>query len=278
MIPSRDLSLLVNRLAKGGGRRILEAVLERDYCLAWFLVGLSGSSLCGKLAFKGGTALKRCYIGEYRFSEDLDFTLTEPLELDEIVASLEAIFAAVGEASNVQLRYLGPDRHRHENTYTVFLGYEGPLPPRDSRVRVDITHREKLVSPLEMRPVLRAYDEFADIPEDAPVQAYSMIEISSEKVVALLDPARLEPRDLYDLWFLMTERYVQASDLTGPVEQKLTLRGRPLAECAGLLRDKEKRLARSWSTRLAAQMVSLPEFDGVYRTVRRELRQAGLAE
>ena len=41
MIPQRNLSLLANRLHKEhGGRRIPEAVLERDYCLAWFLVGM----------------------------------------------------------------------------------------------------------------------------------------------------------------------------------------------------------------------------------------------
>ena len=55
-------------------RRIPEAVLERDYCLAWFLVGLARSPLKEKLAFKGGTALRRCHFDYYRFSEDLDFT------------------------------------------------------------------------------------------------------------------------------------------------------------------------------------------------------------
>jgi hypothetical protein len=54
MIPQRDLSLLSNRLAERGGRRIPEAVLERDYCLSWFLVGLSRSPLRDRLAFKGG--------------------------------------------------------------------------------------------------------------------------------------------------------------------------------------------------------------------------------
>ena len=45
MIPQRNLSMLSNRLAKSGGRRIPEAVLERDYCLAWFLVALSQERL-----------------------------------------------------------------------------------------------------------------------------------------------------------------------------------------------------------------------------------------
>ena len=60
MIPQRNLSLLSNRLAKGRGRRLPEAILERDYCLAWFLVALSRSPLREALAFKGGTVLRRC--------------------------------------------------------------------------------------------------------------------------------------------------------------------------------------------------------------------------
>ena len=37
-----------------------EAVIERDYVLAWFLTGLAGHPLREVLAFKGGTALRRC--------------------------------------------------------------------------------------------------------------------------------------------------------------------------------------------------------------------------
>jgi hypothetical protein len=60
MIPQRNLSLLANRLHKEhGGRRIPEAVLELDYCLAWFLVGLGQSRLCQILIFKGGTPGRR---------------------------------------------------------------------------------------------------------------------------------------------------------------------------------------------------------------------------
>jgi predicted nucleotidyltransferase component of viral defense system len=58
MSPQRNLSILSNRLAGSGGRRVPEAVLERDYCLSWFLVGLSRTDLCNILAFKGGTAMR----------------------------------------------------------------------------------------------------------------------------------------------------------------------------------------------------------------------------
>jgi len=64
MIPQRNISLLANRLAKAGCR-IQESVLERDYCLAWFLSALAESDVKPVLAFKGGTALKRYYFSDY---------------------------------------------------------------------------------------------------------------------------------------------------------------------------------------------------------------------
>src|SRR3990172_8585375 len=98
MIPPRNLSLLSNRLAKAG-KRIPEAVLERDYLLAWFLVALSRVPLRERLVFKGGTAIKRCYFGDYRFSEDLDFTLATESTFDEIRRELDPVFAEATRAT-----------------------------------------------------------------------------------------------------------------------------------------------------------------------------------
>ena len=61
MILQRNISSISNSLATAGGRRIPEAVIERDYVLAWFLTGLAGHPLRDELAFKGGTALRRCW-------------------------------------------------------------------------------------------------------------------------------------------------------------------------------------------------------------------------
>ncbi len=168
MIPQRNLSLLSNRLAQGGGRRIPEAVLERDYCLAWFLIGLSRTPLKERLAFKGGTAIKRCYFGDYRFSEDLDFTLTAETPFDLMRQELEPAFAEAGRLGNVTIRFAHEDKQAHQNSHTFYLSYEGPLPAtaRPKEVKVDITIKEEIVFPLESRSVLRAYHEYEDLPED----------------------------------------------------------------------------------------------------------------
>ena len=86
MIPQRNISLIANKITTAGGSRIPETIIERDYVLAWFLTCLAAHGLRGCLAFKGGTALRRCWFNDYRFSEDLDFTLTRAIALDEILA------------------------------------------------------------------------------------------------------------------------------------------------------------------------------------------------
>jgi len=278
VIPPRDLSLLANRLAEAGGRRLPEAVLERDYCLAWFLVALSRTSLRERLVFKGGTAIKKCYVGGYRFSEDLDFTLATGSAFDEIRRGLDPVFAEARRATGAVFRFAREDRRKHENSYSFYLGYEGPLPtPAGGReLKVDVTVRERLVFPIEERPVLREYEEYADLPEDAKVPVYSVGEIAAEKVVALTDRARNEPRDLYDVWRLVSEGHVEIAGIVAGIEQKWDFRGRRLADVRAEFAAKEPRYRKLWDHRLSGQLVELPEFDDVYRTVRRALRQAGL--
>jgi len=275
MIPQLNLSLLANRLYKEGGRRIPESVLERDYCLAWFLATLAESELKAMLGFKGGTALKRCYFGDYRFSEDLDFSLTASMALDELKARLEPIYIAVLDASGIVFAFDREDRQKHENSYTFYLRYEGPL-PKGNNVKVDVTLRERLVYPLQSRPVLRGYDEFTDLPEDRLVSVYSLEEIATEKTLALADKARNEPRDLYDLWHLTSNEGIELGPLVDGMRQKLEFRGKPCEGLADAIRAKEARLKTLWEKRLGFQMAALPEFDEVFRAVQRTLRQANL--
>jgi predicted nucleotidyltransferase component of viral defense system len=275
MIPQRNISLLSNRLAREGGRRIPEAVLERDYCLAWFLASMAQSPLKPILAFKGGTALKRCYFDNYRFSEDLDFTLLQPVDLDEILRHLETLYAEIRNASGIAFAFDRLDRHGHANSHTFYLRYTGPLPGQNS-VKVDITIAEHITRPCEERVVLQSYPEFEDVPKGRAITVYSLAEIAIEKTVALADAARTEPRDLYDLGHLTTEGGVDLLLLHNGIREKLRFRDKPFADIQSAVGAKEGRLQALWTARLAHQMSILPEFDGVFRSVRRKLREAEL--
>jgi predicted nucleotidyltransferase component of viral defense system len=57
-----------------------ETTVGRDYSQNWLLYGITKSNL--KSALKGGTGIRKMYIENYRFSDDLDFTLLEDYSLD----------------------------------------------------------------------------------------------------------------------------------------------------------------------------------------------------
>jgi len=70
MIPRRNIQTISLRASP-----IQEKTVEQDYIISWILAGLTYTKNNDWLSFKGGTALKKIYISNYRFSEDLDFTL-----------------------------------------------------------------------------------------------------------------------------------------------------------------------------------------------------------
>jgi predicted nucleotidyltransferase component of viral defense system len=275
MIPQRNISLISNTLTTAGGRRIPEAVIERDYVLAWFLTGLAGHPLRDKLAFKGGTALRRCWFNDYRFSEDLDFTLIRPISLGDILEGLNEIFATVEADSGLRITFDREDRHGHQNSHTFYLSYQGPLPAAND-VKVDITINEVLCFPLQDRPILRTYDRFDDLPDGPTVKVYALEEIVVEKLLAISDRARNEPRDLYDLWYLFGTTGLRIAELCSELDAKLALRQRSVKGMEQTIAAKEDRLRRLWTNRLAHQMSQLPPYDDVFREILRVIRAANL--
>jgi hypothetical protein len=82
---------------------------------------LSRSPLRDRVAFKGGAALKKCFFADYRFSEDLDFTLTRETSWEEIERHLAVAFEETRRASGVEIRLDHLDRNSQENSHTFYL-------------------------------------------------------------------------------------------------------------------------------------------------------------
>ena len=189
-------------------------MLERDYLLSWLLAGIDRTEgLRNTLVFKGGTALKKCYFGDYRFSEDLDFsTQGSPL----IGTSMEeAVRQACGhtaklldEYAPVEIhceRYMEKDPHPGgQEAFTIRARLPWQKEPL-TRVMIETTIDEKVLNPVRRRKVLHEYGE----PFDAEVLVYSLEEIVAEKLRAILQHieklqergwSRSRARDYYDLW------------------------------------------------------------------------------
>src|SRR5437762_1657068 len=81
-------------------------IVEKDYVLGWLLAGFAAHRFAATTwIFKGGTCLKKCFFETYRFSEDLDFSLSPAAAYDEpaIKALITEVASYAAEASGVSI-------------------------------------------------------------------------------------------------------------------------------------------------------------------------------
>lgn len=90
----------VRRIARKSG--VEPRIIDLDYVLGWALQSLAlHPELKGRLVFKGGTCLRKCYFPEYRFSEDLDFTVTGPFDPSVFERTVREALRSGGERSGI---------------------------------------------------------------------------------------------------------------------------------------------------------------------------------
>ena len=82
--------------------------IEKDYILSWILFGIAKHEQLSKaIVFKGGTVLKKVYFEDYRFSEDLDFTLVNSETTNELIFDwFKEVFEFIKEEANIPLEII----------------------------------------------------------------------------------------------------------------------------------------------------------------------------
>jgi predicted nucleotidyltransferase component of viral defense system len=209
---------LHNRLQEARKRLGLPwEVLERDYVLSWLLAGVSRiETLRDTLAFKGGTALRKCFFGDYRFSEDLDFSGIENFPTGdemkrEIRGLCKLVASLLDEYAPVEMvceRYTERDPHPGgQEAFTIRVRLPWQRTPQ-TRVMVETSVDEKVLKPMQKRSIIHEYGE----PLAGQVQVYALEEIVAEKLRAILQHvqklhergwSRSRARDYYDLWYVL---------------------------------------------------------------------------
>ena len=232
-----------------------ESTVERDYAQNWLLWALSDI----EMAFKGGTCIRKLYIPDYRFSDDLDFTMIRYVDKEEISGLISERVSLAGEKSGISF---SEDIRVEEN----FNGFEisvyfrilwvggSPL-----KIKLDITRhdREIVLMPFVRKRVVRNYE---DVP-DTEIMAYSLEEIFSEKIRSIFE--RTRPRDMYDIWSLKDS--VDVEKVMGVLPEKLKYRD--------VNPDMERFLSRkdyfgmAWKNSLSHQIKDLPDFEDVFREI-----------
>lgn len=258
----------INTLA--GKNRLRDTQVEKDYIASWILYGISKNDfLSANLVFKGSTLLKKVYFPEYRFSEDLAFTLLRTETSNEqLIKEFSKIAAFIKEEANITLQ-LTQAKDLISGSLSLYMTYIGPLQgiKKTRDIKVDINRGEVLEFPLENVPMIILY---TDLPSESfSLCCYSLPEVLTEKMVCLMK--RTEPRDLYDLWYLTVVEGLKVSNYTVEFERKAVSRGLNPFLFKESVQKKEKNLSRAWNRKLEHQMHDLPDFDEVFWECREDL-------
>ena len=164
------------------------------------------------------TALKKCFFGDYRFSEDLDFSAMGDVPTGEGME--EAIREACDRASRLLDEYAPveivceryTEREPHpggQEAFAIRVRLPWHRAPQ-TRVMVETALDEKILKPVQERSIIHDYGE----PLEARVKVYALEEIVAEKLRAILQHlemlqergwTRSRARDYYDLWRILRD-------------------------------------------------------------------------
>ena len=263
-------------------------VLERDYLLSWILAGIAGVDVFrDTIIFKGGTALKKCYFGDYRFSEDLDFSGVENVprgaEMEQAVKqACEIAKKLLDEYAPVEIvceRYTEKDPHPGEQEAFSIRARFPWHRELHTRVIIETSVDEKVLKPSNMRKVIHEYGE----PLEAHVRVYALEEIVAEKLRAILQHmekletrgwSRSRARDYYDLWRILGA-YKDQMNLNGFdafLRVKCAAKNVDFKNEEDFFREKMLTLVeKTWEQWLGPLVPNLPSFQTVIGNLRPEI-------
>jgi len=260
----------INKIATQN--RVSDRQIEKDYVLSWLLFAISKNEvLYNSLIFKGGTVLKKAYFEDYRFSEDLDFTLIDETRSNkQIFREFYKLFDFIKEEANIEMRIDPKKWTIHESGSPQFYidyiaSLQGSMGSRD--LKINITRGEILELEFETKTIFRNY---SDLVEDFTLQCYSLAEILIEKMTALM--SRTEPRDLYDFWYLTEIERLELTDYLLEFQNKARHKKQVWNGFAEKVLNKESVYKRDWEKKLVLQIHDLPKYEDVFREAKRHFK------
>lgn len=244
--------------------------IEKDYILSWILLGISKHKHISKsIVFKGGTVLKKVYFENYRYSEDLDFTLlNSETPNEQIFAWFKEVFEFIKDEANIPLEII--DNNEHEDGgINFYISYIGPLGGQgnNKKVKVDISRSEQLV----FEPVINdVFIGYADL-EEHQLLCYPLEEVLVEKMRSVMQ--RMQARDFYDIWYLLEEHGMDADFYVSEFEAKCKSKDLLHSDFPKKLNERLPQYKGRWLSSMNEQIKDLPDFDQVVREVQRHLKK-----
>ncbi len=244
--------------------------IEKDYILSWILAGINASlTLKQSWVFKGGTCLKKCYFGEYRFSEDLDFTIIDPAHVNQ--AFLNDTFPLICEwiydQSGItipadKLKFEEYKNPRNKLSIQGKIPFQGPMQRKSNlpTIKLDLSHDEILIEKPTIKLIHHPYTDYDE--SLFMTQTYCIEEIFAEKLRALVE--RMRPRDLYDVIHLHNDSRIipNKEKLLSILKQKCHFKqiASPTIELLQSM-SQQNELRADWNDMLTHQIANLESFE-----------------
>jgi len=188
--------------------------VDKDWVLGHFLGAMfTVKKHKENLVFKGGTALRKCYFENYRFSEDLDFTAIDRnyiislSEIEEIIRKVTELSGILFHIDNYRLlkfenkttgyqfrlKYWGADHSKNQEPPDVERWSTG--------IKIEIILYEEMAFKPVKNKIIHPYSDSSGF-SDIEVPCYDLKEIMAEKLRALIQRSYTAPRDFYDIYSL----------------------------------------------------------------------------
>jgi len=240
--------------------------IEKDYIVSWALWGIARNEfLNDNLVFKGGTCLKKMYFEDYRYSEDMDFTLRDDnISDEEILENFRNVFDQIYDESRIRIAIVQETIDNHKASGSLKFNTSYVATGGSDAIKVDVTRGETIEFEVDHRPVLNNYSDLRE-EDDTLIHCYSLKEILIEKITALM--GRTIPRDLYDFDYLIEEKGIDLQDVYIEFVFKAKNKGHNPKEFIDKVMPKMNTFKRDWYTSLGKQMTEneLPDFKNLWR-------------
>lgn len=247
--------------------------IEKDYILSWILQGIAQhEQLSIMIVFKGETILKKVYFEDYRFSEDLDFTLLDnDITNEQIFDWFSEVFEHIQEEANIPLEIIDNSEHG-DGGINFYINYVGPLGGlgANKRVKVDISRSEQLQFEPVMQNTFLGYSD----QEEHQLLCYPLEEVLVEKLRSIMQ--RMQARDFYDIWYLLEIHEMDVAFISIEFRAKCESKEIDPSDFHNKLEQRLPQYKGRWQSSMADQIQDLPEFDQVVREVMRHLKNLEL--
>jgi predicted nucleotidyltransferase component of viral defense system len=258
---------------------VLPDTIDKNWVLGHFLAELFRTSWAQNLLiFKGGTCLKKCYFPDYRFSEDLDFTLNRSdfqitsnllqTILDTITEQVGILFSKVKIEpiifNNMQVGY---------SSHIRFWGVnhkknQQPTSPErwHTEIKFEVISYELMVNEPTICPLYSNYSD-RKLFEGITIPCYQISEVVAEKFRALLQRSYPAPRDYYDLWNLLRQKgFIDLEGIVSTFLSKASYKNIHFNQVDDFFDPEQvRKVKQAWNNSLKGHLKEkdLPDFDTV---------------